>query len=425
MAEHSNSRRLIKATGLVTLSNAASTGMGLILLMSLAWQLPPKDLAVILAVIAIIDGGQMLQDAAVNTGMVNVASKRGMQGKPDETILRAGFWFKLSLGASLAVLAAALSGPMSRGFIGDDSMTFLIISAGIAAMLAGVQSFVTGVLQAHEAFAKLALITLLKNPLRIVAVAVFLVGTPNVTGAALAICAVPVVQFGVGACMISWGFLRRSSALLPAMKALLAVNGWMSLSALAMFGGRLDLWLVGVLSTPDEAGRYALAAQICVGLGLVTQALVTTLLPTVSRFESPDQRRAFLRQWTRVLPVIILMPAGMWLVSDPLITLLFGDEYRSAAKVLNVLFLASVMTLGTAPLILILLSMDQAKIVAAGSLLQFALRVGLAIGAIPILGGLGLAWADVGSRLIAMAVIGVVILRALQTCPSAVVRPSQ
>ena len=79
-----------------------------------------------------------------------------------------------------------------------------------------------------------------------------------------------------------------------------------------------------------------------------------------------------------------------------------------------ILFLAAIMTLVSAPLMLVLLSVGEARVLALGALAQFALRVALAGPLVPAWGAAGLAVADVASRLIAMAAIGYFIWRVLQ-----------
>ena len=400
-------RRLAGGCGLVTLGNMAAAALGLLLLLLLARTLPPGDLALVVGVIAVIDGGQMFLDAMVNTGMINRASRDGKKGAPSLDLLCAGFWTKFVTGLAYMVVIACVARPMSVAMLGDASMTHLIMLAGGAAAIAGLHGFVLAVLTAHEAFGRIAVASVWKNLFRIIAVGPFLlVAAPDARAAAFAICGVTIATFLASGAMISWSFLRAQSRLRHAAKTLLGVNGWMSLAALAMLGGRLDVWLIGFLTSPEQAGLYAVAAQLCIGVGVVTQAMVTTLLPTVSRFQSPMEMRDFLIRSTRTLAPFIVLPLLAWPVAAPIIGMVFGAEYAGSAGTFVILFLASIMTLVSAPLMLLLLSVGEARVLALGTLAQLALRVGLAFPFVPRFGAIGLAFGDVLSRLIAMAVIG-------------------
>jgi len=408
-------RRILKGAGIVAVANVISTALGLILLLVLARNLSPSELAIVVGIIAIIDGGQMFLDASVNTGMVSLASKRGSPGKPNPAILRAGFWSKIVLGVGIALLIAALARPMSMALIDDHSIAPHIALAGLAALVAGMHNFVMAILQSHEAFLRIAIFSLFKNAFRMAVVLPWiLTGNADPGSIALSICMVPVLVMIAAFGLVAWDFLRDDAPLRGGMLALLGINGWMALTSIAMFGGRLDVWLVGVLSTAGEAGRYAVAAQLCVGVGVLTQALVTAFLPAISRFKSGAEVRDFLRRWARILPLVVLLPLIAWPISSPVIVFVFGIGYEAAAPIFNLLFTASVMTLLGAPLMLILLSAGEAKILAGGTFLQLALRVGLALLVVPAFGGIGLGWADIASRIVAMALIGIFVLRAVR-----------
>lgn len=415
MSRRATIARLTRGGGLVTLGNLAAAGLGLALLLLLARMLDPAELAIVVGVIALIDGGQMFLDAAVNTGMINLASRRGEKGRPSPELLRAGFWSKAVLGLSYAAIAVAVAHPLSRAMLGDGSMADLVALAGLAAAASGLTGFALAVVTAEERFGRVAFLSVWKNLFRIVLVAPFLLADePDPHLLALAICGAVLGTALTAAASISWSFLRVRAPLLEGVKALLGVNGWLFLAALGMLGGRLDLWLVGWLGSAEQAGLYAVAAQLCVGVGVVTQAMVTTLLPTVSRFRSAAEMRGFLLGATRAALPLAALPLLAWFLAEPALGLVFGARYGPAAGVFVTLFAASIMTLLSAPLMLTLLSVGEARILGLGTLLQLGLRIGIAALLVPLGGAVGMAGADVLSRLIAMALIAAFIWQVLR-----------
>lgn len=413
-------RRLATGGGLILTGNVASALMGLVLLLMLARALDPAELAIVMGVIAIVDGGQMFLDATVNTGMIHLSAKSGRPGRPAPGMLRAGWWTKLALGLAFAA-AIALAAPwLSRVLAGDGSITGLIRLAGAAGAAAGAGSFVLAVLTAEEAFGRIALVSLVKNAARLGLVSTGLWGLGGgAEAASVAVCLAALVSLTVAAPTISWRFLAVPGRLLEPMRRLIGVNGWLMLSALAMLGGRLDVWLVGWLASAGEAGIYAVAAQLCMGVGIATQALVTTLLPSVSRFDRPEQIARFLRRSAGAALPLLALPLLAWPLAGPVLGAAFGADYAGSAEIFVLLFAASITSLVSAPLFLAVLSVGEARLVAWGSLLQLALRVGLALAVVPALGGIGLAAADIASRVMAMALIGTFILRALRPRASA------
>ncbi len=176
MTAPSSYARLWRGGGLVTLGNAASAGLGLVLLLLLARTLAPAQLAIVAGVIAVIDGGHMFLDATVNTAMVNIASRQGRKGAPSAAILKAGFYTKLAGGVIFALVVALAAPWMSWALVGDGAMRGVIMLAGVAGAIAAMQGFVVAVMVAHEAFAKIAFVSVWKNLLRILAVAPFVLG---------------------------------------------------------------------------------------------------------------------------------------------------------------------------------------------------------------------------------------------------------
>jgi O-antigen/teichoic acid export membrane protein len=401
------SRRQLQRVGIVASGNFAAAALGFVLLVILTRALPPTDFTIVVSIIAIIDGGQLFLDAMFNPGIVSVAARDEKDGAPNNAALRAGFFAKGAGGILFMGIIAVLAAPMSVGLFGDRSLTIPIVFAGAAGALAGMQSFIVVVLQARGEFARIPIATLLKNLLRIAVVAAF-VFLGHVGGQAVAagISATTVVTLVISYFLISWDFMRDRSPLRRHFTELQKINGWMMLTAFGTLGGRLDLWLVAVLSDTRQAGLYAVASQLCVGVGLVTQALITTFLPAVSQFRGPTEIRIFMTRWLWCIPLLIFVGALAWLVSDPIIPLVFGSAYSESAPVFNVLFAASLMTLVGAPLMLLLLSFGEARIIAAGTIGQFIMRIAFALPAIPRAGALGVAVADIASRLIAMTLIG-------------------
>ena len=415
MSNPSQYRRLLRGGGLVVLGNATAAALGLVLLFLLARGFSPSDLAIVVAIIAVIDGGQMFQDATVNIGMVHVASRGTEQNKPSPEALRVGFLTKLIVGIVFALVVALAATPMSYALVGDASLRTPIAFAGMASLVAGLQSFILAVMTTYGKFRRIALVSMWKNALRIVVVLPVLWQTdPDPYQTAKLICFVTAINLVASSMMISWSFLRATGSLLEPLKSMLSVNSWLFLSALGMLASRLDIWLVGWLSTTEQAGYYAVAAQLCIGVGVVTQALVTTFLPTISRFDHRDQIVDFLRRMAKFSIPLLVLPVAAWLVSEWVITLVFGVAYAPSAPIFVFLFVASLMTLIGAPLMLVLVSIDQSKVLAIGTIAQMILRIGVAIVIVPIIGGIGLAMADVGSRLVAMLLITRFILRVLE-----------
>ncbi len=102
---------------------------------------------------------------------------------------------------------------------------------------------------------------------------------------------------------------------------------------------RLDLLVVAVLTTSKEVGLYSAALGVAELLLLVPNALSQVLLPHVSS----KPKRQDTPRLVRVSAALMLVPAiGVAALAVPLITGVYGREYRGAAVALPPLALASV-----------------------------------------------------------------------------------
>lgn len=404
VASPGSGNTLLRNMGIVTVGNIVSAALAFILLLVMTRLLSPAEFAIVACILALIDGGQLLLDAMFNAGLITVAVRDGEHAKPSPAALKAGLWLKIAGGSVLAAVLAIGAMPLSAALGGGGSLAGAIVVAGCAAAVLGIHSFACNVLQIRQEFAKLAVLTIAKNLFRLVMVAWALAaGWSDGISLSMVIAASAVILCAASVCAISWDFLRDPTPLKPEFAKLGAINRWMVLVALAVFASRLDIWLVGWLSDMRQAGLYAVAAQLCLGVGILSQAIVTALLPSIVRPREPSEINRFLRLWLMMLPVIVLTGLAAWLVSEPLITLLFGVNYSGAGRVFALVFAASLMTLSGGPLMLLLLSLDEARILGLASFAQVLIRIAFALVLVPASGAFGGAISDVAARLIAMA----------------------
>lgn len=109
---------------------------------------------------------------------------------------------------------------------------------------------------------------------------------------------------------------------------------------------RLDLFSLKVLGgTSADAGVYAAAQNLTLGLGMLGMALGVVLLPTIARLlrdghkqEVRQLERNALRGMIGLLPLAGLAAGA----SSEIVVLFFGDEYAPAAPLLSFLMFAAV-----------------------------------------------------------------------------------
>lgn len=101
---------------------------------------------------------------------------------------------------------------------------------------------------------------------------------------------------------------------------------------------KIDIFLVNFFLGAQSAGIYVVASQISERLWLLSQGLSTALLPRLSSMSDEEARRVLTPLLTRWI-LALTAAAGLLLalVAPVVIRLLFGDDFASADRVIQIL----------------------------------------------------------------------------------------
>lgn len=173
--------------------------------------------------------------------------------------------------------------------------------------------------------------------------------------------------------------------------------------------GRIDTWLVALLAPAGVSGLYAACYRITETLRLPAQAAGAVTLADVNRAGDGGpalaRHRAVRYLGLAAIPAIVLVVGA-----EPILRLLFGADFASAAPILRILALSSL-----ASAVVSVLS----PTVAVRSGVRFAIAVGAVTGLnlalnvllIPHLDGAGAAWSNVASEGVLAVLLAVAIGR--------------
>lgn len=109
--------------------------------------------------------------------------------------------------------------------------------------------------------------------------------------------------------------------------------------ALAFFNYRVDVYLLNLLGNTAETGVYVIATQMVEKLWLLSAAVSVVMLPLLSQLTAEEDKR---RRITPLLYIWVFLLTGVagvatGLIAGPLIALLFGAGYESAATIIRLL----------------------------------------------------------------------------------------
>ncbi|MDQ2052697.1 flippase [Natronolimnohabitans sp. A-GB9] len=162
---------------------------------------------------------------------------------------------------------------------------------------------------------------------------------------------------------------------------------------------QLDTVLVGFFLTPMAVSYYVVSKQIVTFIERPASALGFTLGPTAAAESTAGNTGSLSRIYENALTNIFLLyvpaAAGLTLVAEPMIELLFGTEYLGAVPVLQILSIYAVLLSINLVISTALDYLGRARIRAILKGITSIMNVGLNIILIPQLGVIGAAIATV------------------------------
>lgn len=414
MSTFSRGMRLLGSIGMVTLGNGLGAFLGFAVLAVLTRSLPPEAFGKVAMIIAIIDGGQLFIDTLVNVGIVFKTAREGRDPAEETRLLRVGFWLKAFAVLVLGLAITAFAGPLSRWLALPD-LEGLLPFAALGIAFASFQGFLITVAQVRMDFRSVGLLSPAKNIARLACLlAVLALGHTDLATLAFAIVAGTFVAALASLPRVRFDCLAWPETLRQDAAAMMRINGWMLIVAVSVVANRVDIWLISGLHSLAEAGLYAAALQVCMAVGIVSQAIVTTLLPKAAKLTEKAEMRRYVLRCLAWSPAALAPGLVFAAFAEPFTVLLLGRAYAGAATAMSVILMSSLVTLASNPLAMILLSMNESRIFGLSSGVLLALRTGLALALIPFLGALGAASADLAARLIVVLALVIYLLRHLQ-----------
>ena len=128
-------------------------------------------------------------------------------------------------------------------------------------------------------------------------------------------------------------FLDRS------MRNLLMVGG--VTDTLKLIGGRADLLVLGWFASPSEVGMYRVASNFVEMFDRLASALSMIVFSDLAKLAAQRKRREYLSNLLRIsaLAAATVIPGTflMWALSDWLISILYGERFMDASRLLRIL----------------------------------------------------------------------------------------
>ena len=308
-------------------------------------------------------------------------------------------WRFRLLESAFLLATAFVVGPIFSGFYRQPllslptSLAFLSISGVLVA------DYFISLLRAYEQFATAAFLTVVNAGFKIVFIGLLISFSSPVS---LLLVTLAFVASPTATAILGFALTPRiqSVPIPPQVKTdIIHFSKWLAVWGMAAsLASRIDIILLGKLSSAYETGIYSAALKVASGFTLIGAALSTVLTPKISRLAHQSQvmKRKFV-QIAGMAIVLIISMALVAIASIWFIPFLFGPQYQASVPIFRILTLAAMLFIAALPANVSLVALGSSKWIGLSSLVQLVIVIVVGLLLIPRLGGQGAAWGIVAS----------------------------
>lgn len=236
------------------------------------------------------------------------------------------------------LLLVAVNRPLATA-LGDPTMASLLLVGGGYVVGYALTNYLSSVFRGLNQLLWTAVVTALSSVARLVLVVAFIVAGLGTVGALLGYIAGYAIAAGVGGIVLFWRYYRRFEETdspdrsLPRRLLRYSVPLTVTKGAGAL-DTRVDSILVGVLLSPVAVGYYVVAKQVSSVVSTPAGSFGAALSPALGKEQARDETEHAARIYQSSLRHVLLFyvpaAAGLLLVAEPVVELVFGAAYLAA-----------------------------------------------------------------------------------------------
>ena len=336
-----NLQQIVGNSGWLLLDRLVRSGLTFVIIVWLARYLGPQQFGIYSYVAAFV----VIFNAIATVGLDSIVI-RELVHTPDEhnEILGTAFVLKL-LGGGLSFTAAVAAIYFLRP--GDELMLILVAIAAAGSFFLAfdvvdfwfqsrVEAKYTVIARNVPALLVVAVkagLIILEAPL----IAFFIAGLVEMVLAGIALAIIYTVRGGK---IPGW-------RITTARTASLLKDSWPLLfsAMVIVIYMKVDQIMIGELLGEREVGIYSAAVRLVEMWYVVPMSIASSVFPTLYKLRS-TQPELYMQRLQQFFDIMVIVPVVvgvfMWIAAEPIIVLLFGEEYRAAAGVFRIYIWSSV-----------------------------------------------------------------------------------
>jgi O-antigen/teichoic acid export membrane protein len=401
--EEKKPARLLSSTGFVFVGHAGSQALNFIAILMIMRALGPSGYGVVAIATTFFMLGWQLIGRGWDQALVRIVSEhrvanveRGIAGA--QTV----HTFKWLVGGALIGVFLLLARPLTDRFAEASASAGPMGLAGLTALAAAQCTYTISCLQAGDAFRLVSLVQLSTAVGRALLTGVlWYVGMLTPTLAMACVTA----GFALGA-ILGYRFVapewRGMTSLRPHLGQMFGYSRWLVISSVIfLFYTRLDQLLLGAWTSSAVVGVFAAAMAFVQVIDLLTNSILTVMLPRMCRAETLTALRQEVWKAIRLSAILALLMMPGILIAPQVVGLILGEDYADAPTLFMIVYPAAVLNIITHPLQAVMHARGKTLNLLMLDLSVLTLNLAANLYAIPTYGMYGAAVVALCTRLIA------------------------
>jgi O-antigen/teichoic acid export membrane protein len=280
------------------------------------------------------------------------------------------------LGALATLLIWATADVIAGNFFPGLQLAPLLRVGALTLLTGGLLAFSHAILEAESQFERLSVLNAAQTLLRAALVLILVATVLTATGLLLVEATVPLLIFLGSLALLPKSYLGWPLAFGRHLRRLFRFSRWIAVAAVAsLIVARLDLLFLSAFADAGVVGWYAAAVALAAALDLVKTPVLTTSFPDACRRRERSELRAYVRSSLRLTLGISLALLPLFVLSRPLIGLLYGNAYLAAVPAFYLLLLAFLLGLNSEPVAYVLYPLNRPQWIAAGDVLLLVVTI--------------------------------------------------
>jgi O-antigen/teichoic acid export membrane protein len=295
------------------------------------------------------------------------------------------------IGLVVTLLGFFLAPYLSKLWFKSDAYIYVVWISMATAGILSASSYISATLQAHQKFNQLAVWAVVPTALRSFFMICAVVWKLSITAVMFSYLIAVVISTAAGVVLFVWKFIHFDAYTYPdkgmITREFFSFSKWIAVTVIfSTIATRFDTILLASRSNSIQVGIFAAANQLAMAALMIVNVLNTTLMPRVTRLETHSDYRSYFRESYLIAGLAAFGFILVLLLSQPVVTLLFGPEFLMSVNVFRLLLIAYIINIISWPVILLIYAVDRPDIQTKINILQVITQIAGNYFLMPILG---------------------------------------